>query len=244
MARLPGIPGKIIAIDGTAASGKSTSARLLARRLGYIYLDTGAMYRAVTLMALEQQIATSDGRRLTWLAKTLHFSFRVGKTGTRVLVNDRDVTRAIRSPAVTAKVSEVAKFPGVRRELVARQKECGRQGSLVIEGRDTTTVVFPDADLKIYLEASIKERARRRLKELTARKVGSTLAVQVKALRARDRYDSKRELSPLRKAPDAVRIDTSNMSVAEQVNTIIELCHQRGIIAVPRLRRGLISDRI
>lgn len=219
--------GKIIAIDGPAASGKSTTARLVAKKLGFLWLDTGAMYRAVTLFALEQSVPGDNEPALAALARRLRFEFRAQHNGSRLWVNGRDVSQGIRSLFVTRAVSQVSKHPQVRRVLVKQQQVCGRRGNIVVEGRDTTTVVFPRADLKIYLDASLKERARRRLAELREAGVKSTLAEQMKAITLRDRSDSRRQASPLRRAPDAVYLDTTKLTVRQQVTAIVRLFRQK-----------------
>ena len=206
----------ILAIDGPAASGKSTVARRLAAALGATFLDTGAMYRAVTLQALEQGIDPSDGERLGELAESLQLTFdREG----RIRIDGRPGEPAIRSARVTGAVSLVAAHPRVRRAVVALQRALGRGADLVAEGRDTTTVVFPEADYKFYLVASPAERARRRALE-----EGEPERVEEyeRELTRRDHLDSTRKDSPLREAPDAVRIDTDGLSVDQVVERILE----------------------
>ncbi len=214
---------KIIAIDGPAGSGKSTTARLLAARLGYQYLDTGAMYRAVTLMALRGGIDPSDGPALSELAKKLNITFKTEADINRVFVDGEEVTDDIRTPEVTRHVSEVSAHKGVREAMVARQKELGRHGGIVAEGRDTTTVVFPDADVKVYLQASVEERAKRRVKDLARLGVETTFEEQVADIERRDAYDSGREHSPLTQAPDAHVVDTTDCTIEQQVEAILAL---------------------
>jgi cytidylate kinase len=220
---LPRLKGRIIAIDGPAGSGKSTTARIVAARLGYRYLDTGAMYRALTCFALKNNVAPSDAARLQALAETLTIEFETHEDVNRVTINGEDVTEEIRSPEVTRHVSEVSAHKGVREALVAKQKEIGRHGSVVIEGRDTTTAVFPDADIKIYMEASVEERARRRLLDLVKMGISTTLEELKADIIRRDAYDSSRTHSPLKRAKDAYVIDTTNMTIESQTDHLISL---------------------
>ena len=217
------LKGKIIAIDGPAGAGKSTTARMVAERLGFIYLDTGAMYRALTHYALTHDIALSDEAALGIIAETRPLQFRNEDGVNRVFFDGEDVTEPIRTPEVTAAVSEVSAHRRVRTAMVARQTDIGRHGSIVAEGRDTTTVVFPHADLKVYLDASVSERARRRLLDLGRIGVDTTVEALEDDIRRRDQYDSNREHSPLTRAGDAVVIDTSNLTFDEQVERIVAL---------------------
>lgn len=215
--------GRTIAIDGPAGSGKSTTARILAARLGYQYLDTGAMYRVVTLIASRRSVSPSDGESLAVLAAGVEISFESDGEVNRVFVDGEDVTELIRTPDVTREVSEVSAHRGVREAMVKIQKELGRQGRVVAEGRDTTTVVFPDADLKIYLQAPLEKRAERRLGDLRASGVSSSEQEQAADLERRDNYDSGREHSPLKKADDAHVVDTGDCTIEEQVQKILSL---------------------
>ena len=217
------LKNRVIAIDGPAGSGKSTTARLLAAKLGYSYLDTGAMYRALTHFALSKGIAPSDGPKLEALAENLSIEFRTEKNVNHVFINGAEVTDAIRTPEVTASVSEVSAHQGVRKAMVAKQKEIGKKGSIVAEGRDTTTVVFSDADIKVYMEASIRQRAQRRLIDLARMGVATTLEEQMAEIQRRDDYDSGRKHSPLTRAKDSYTIDTTNLTIEEQVERIIVL---------------------
>lgn len=217
------LKGRVIAIDGPAGSGKSTTAKALAERLEYVYLDTGAMYRALTLKALDQGIALSDGQALVTLAESLDIRFQPEAGSNRVFVNGEEVTNQIRMPEVTQAVSEVSAHKGVREVMVRQQRKLGEAGSVVAEGRDTTTVVFPNADIKIYLTASVKERARRRLLDLSKMGVTTSLAEQEADLQRRDSFDSNRQHSPLTRAGDAHTVDTTDMTVDGQIDYIISL---------------------
>ncbi len=208
-----------IAIDGPAAAGKSTIAELLARRLGYLYFDTGVMYRAVTWAALERGIAIEDERGVTALAEQLHIDVLPptvddGRQYT-VLADGVDVTWAIRTPEVDANVSAVSAYPGVRRALVPQQRRVAAEGRVVMAGRDIGTVVLPNADLKIYLDASAEERARRRWREAGARGEEVDYEPILTSMRRRDKIDSNRKVAPLRAAADAVVLDTTGLSIEE-----------------------------
>jgi CMP/dCMP kinase len=217
------LKGKIIAIDGPAGSGKSTTAKIVAERLGYTYLDTGAMYRALTYYALLNNIAPSDGERLAEVMGKLSIKFENRNEHQHVLIDDLDVTTQIRTPEVTRQVSEVAAHKKIREVMVEKQKDLGKRGSIVAEGRDTTTVVFTNAHLKIYLKASIEQRAQRRLIDLTQMGVSTSLQEIQEDIKRRDNYDSNREHSPLTIAPDAIVVDTSNLTIEDQVEKIISL---------------------
>ncbi|MEC9489245.1 MAG: (d)CMP kinase [Halanaerobium sp.] len=220
---MPGIKGLTIAIDGPAGAGKSTIARLLAQKLGYIYIDTGAMYRAVTLKALEYNL--EDEEELQELARELDLQFvhLEGKPN-RVLLDGDDITEELRSQAVEDWVSIVASYPAVRRELVKQQKKLARDGGVVIDGRDIGTVVLPDADLKIFLTASLEERAYRRWQERSEKGEQVNIEQVRDEMMRRDKLDTSREVSPLKKAEDAIEVDTTNLSEQEVVDEIIEWC--------------------
>lgn len=216
----------IIAIDGPAASGKSTVARSLAARLGAGYLDTGAMYRAVAAEALRREIPLDDDHALIELADALTIRFERedgSPLPTKVIADGRDVTREIRTPGVDSAVSPVSAVPGVRQAMVRIQRELGAEGDWVVEGRDIGTVVFPEAPVKVFLTASAEERARRR--EVDMRRLGLRLGAEdvQSRLEARDEYDSTREASPLLAAEDAVRLDTTGLSADEVVSLIARL---------------------
>jgi len=206
----------VIAIDGPAGSGKSTVARKVAARLGFQYVDTGAMYRAVAQAALEQSISLKDASWLEQLAASLDLRFVSAPQGDRLLAAGKDVTEAIRAPEVAQAASVVSTYPGVRCALVALQRGMGGKGRIVMEGRDIGTVVFPDARLKVYLDATPEARGRRRWMEK-----GGELEEVVAAIRERDARDRQREHSPLRQAPDAFYLDTSSLTEDEAVERIV-----------------------
>ncbi len=218
----------VIAIDGPAGSGKSTTAKLLARRLGFLYLDTGAMYRALTLKALRQKVDLDSDSELINLAKKTKIDLLNQNGKLRVLLDGKDVTREIRSLEVSDNVSRVAAQKSVREHMVQLQREFGKKGNVIAEGRDIGTVVFPNAKLKIFLVASIKERARRRLKEHISEAEKHRLREMEESIRKRDEADSSREHSPLVKAEDAVEVDTTNLEIEQQVDLIARLWEKRG----------------
>jgi len=220
-----------ITIDGPAASGKSTVGERLARWLGYLYFDTGVMYRAVTWVALKRGVPIENEEAVTALARSLHIdvvppTVDDGRQYT-VLADGEDVTWAIRTPEVDANVSVVSAYPGVREELVRQQRRIAAGGRIVMVGRDIGTVVLPDADLKIYLDATVEERAHRRWKERRERGERVDYEEVLQRMRRRDQIDSTREVSPLRVPPGAAVIDTTRMSVAEvleRVERLIDEC--------------------
>ncbi|BBW95803.1 (d)CMP kinase [Geobacillus icigianus] len=216
-----------IAIDGPAAAGKSTVAKLIAHRLSYVYIDTGAMYRALTYRALACGIDIDDEQALLSLLRDTYIELKPSRHGQQVLVNGEDVTDVIRGEAVTKAVSWVAKHPLVREEMVVRQRALAKGGGVVMDGRDIGTHVLPDAEVKIFLKASVEERARRRHEENIARGFPSDLETLKEEIARRDRLDSERETAPLRKAPDAVEIDTTSLSVEEVAERIMDIVNER-----------------
>jgi cytidylate kinase len=214
----------IIAIDGPAGSGKSTIAQAVARRLGLTYLDTGAMYRAVTFLAMEQGVSLEDDDALGSIALEMDLQFREGTGGgpPRVLLGERDVTEAIREPSVSQKVSLVAAHKKVRHALTLRQRDMSVEGDMVLEGRDIGTVVCPNAALKVYLTASIGERARRRQQQLEEQGVHLSIRTLEREILLRDSHDSARVLAPLRMARDAIPVDTTTLSVQQVVEMIAD----------------------
>ena len=211
-----------IAIDGPAASGKSTVAKEVAKALNYIYIDSGAMYRALTLKALRSNIDVKDEASLVEMTKVS----KITLDGIHIYLDDEDVSEAIRSIDVTNNVSAVSSYEGVREEMVNLQKEYGRKGGIVMDGRDIGTTVFPNAELKIFQIASVEERANRRYKENMRKGIACDLNTLKEDIKVRDFKDSTRSVSPLRKASDAIELDTSNLEPKEVVDKIIELARK------------------
>lgn len=212
----------IIALDGPAGSGKTTTAREVAKKLNYVYIDTGAMYRATTL-AFIRTGQNLDGFDFTKLMSNIKIELVPSENGQKTLLNGEDVSKEIRTPQVTKLASPVAAVGIVREKLVEQQRELGKQGGVVMDGRDIGTVVFPDAELKLYMQASIEARAERRTKELI--KAGQQVTIEeiAKQIATRDEFDSNREISPLRKADDAKVLDTSNLTIEEQTKIVVDL---------------------
>jgi len=213
----------VVAIDGPAGAGKSTIARRLADRLGFTYIDTGAMYRAVALWALRQRVDLDDFHRMEQLAAAAEIELAPG----RILLNGEDVTEAIRTPEVSDGASKIAVIPGVRRAMVAKQREIGERASVVMEGRDIGTVVFPRADIKVFLDAHPEERVRRRLREIQAK--GEAIAEPALAaqMKERDQRDSTRADAPLTQAPDALYLDSTPLTVEEVEDAILKIVRAR-----------------
>jgi cytidylate kinase len=224
---MPQRPPAIIAIDGPAASGKSTLGRRLADALGYLFFDTGVMYRAITWAALQRGVDVRDETAVTALAESTSIDVRPPSSPDRacdVLVEGKDITWETRRPEVDANVSIVSAYPGVRRALGQQQRRIGQRGRVVMVGRDIGTVVLPEADLKIYLDASTGERARRRFEEIVARGGAADLNEIQAKVEERDRIDSTRAVAPLRPAEDAIHLDSDKMSADEVFETVKALC--------------------
>ncbi len=221
---------EVIAIDGPAASGKSTVGKAVADRLGYLYFDTGAMYRAVTWLALESGVPVADEAQVTALAEAAEIDVRpaVQDDGRQysVLVDGQDVTWAIREPAVADNVSQVSAYPGVRAAMVAQQRRLASRGRMVMVGRDIGTVVLPDAPLKVYLDASAEERAQRRWLEEQARGGMRPYEAVLAEVRRRDQIDSTRAVAPLRPASDAVIVDSTALTIEQVVEQVLLLAEQ------------------
>jgi cytidylate kinase len=218
---------EIIAIDGPAASGKSTVAQRLAQDLGYLYFDTGVMYRAVTLAAMNTLNSVQDERLVQDLAERIQIDVLPPSVADGrmydVLLDGEDVTWKIRQPEVERHVSQVSAYPGVRAAMTQQQRKIGSRGKVVMAGRDIGTVVFPEADLKIYLDASVEERARRRFAELQKRNQPGRYEEILEAMKQRDFVDSNRAVAPLRPAEDAIIIHTDGMDIDEVVRRVKEL---------------------
>ena len=215
----------VIAIDGPAGAGKSTIARSVAAKLGFVYIDTGAMYRAVALWALRLQIAESDVHKVEELARQAEISFEAGSR--RVLLNHEDVTLAIREPEVSSAASKISAISGVRRALVEKQRGMASSSSVVMEGRDIGSVVFPDARVKIYLDAPTEERVERRNQELRSQGVPIDTNGSAQALAERDHRDRTRAEAPLVQAPDAIYVDTGGLSIDEVEQQVLRIVRER-----------------
>ncbi|MFL0504403.1 (d)CMP kinase [Ureibacillus sp. 179-F W5.1 NHS] len=216
-----------IAIDGPAGAGKSTIAKIVAENLGYTYIDTGAMYRAVTYKALKQNIELSDANSLEAMLLKTSIVLKPSPKGQLVFVDGEDVTQLIRSNEVTANVSEVAAHANIREILVAKQQELAANGGIVMDGRDIATHVLKDAELKIFMSASVEERARRRFIDNEKRGIPSTIEKLKEEIALRDKLDSEREASPLIQAEDAIYLDTTELSIEEAANEILNLAKQK-----------------
>ncbi len=216
----------IIAIDGPAGSGKSTTARLVAQKLGYTYIDTGAMYRALTLKVLESNVDPNDEDSIVKLAENTKIELVYENGNLKVILDEHDVSDKIRTPEVTSLVSIVSAHPKVRDIMVKKQRELGKNGGVVIDGRDIGTVVFPNADLKIFMTADVKERAKRRQKELRTQGFEIEIEKLIKEIEERDELDSNREVAPLKKADDAIEIDTTNLTIDEQVEIVLKKAYE------------------
>ncbi len=217
-----------IAVDGPASAGKGTVARGVAQALGYQYVDTGAMYRAVALLARERGIGWDDAEALAALAAGMRFRFTFAEGALRVAVDGRDVTAAIREDAIGTGASEVSRHPQVRAALLGVQRALGARGGVVMDGRDIGTVVLPDAELKIYLDADLEVRARRRHEELHQRGTPRPLEDVRETLARRDRADMERATAPLKPAPDAVHIDTTRLDIQAATDAVLRLARERG----------------
>lgn len=213
----------VVAIDGPAGSGKSTVSKLVAKKLGLLYLDTGAMYRALTLKAMRNDLDLKDKKALVRIARDtdIRLETKPHHNTTKVFLDGEDVTHQIRTPELTENIKHIARVPGVRKCMVKIQRGIAAKKGAVLEGRDTTTAVFPDARYKFYLGASIEERAKRRFKELQSLGIKISLKEVEDDARRRDISDKRRKVGPLRIAKDAIYIDTTKMSIEEVVRTML-----------------------
>jgi cytidylate kinase len=216
----------IIAIDGPAASGKSTTAREVAHRLKYVYIDSGAMYRAVTLKALQQNIPVINVEQVAEIAEKLQLEFGRNNQKTIIYMNGIDVSGKIRTPQIDRNISPIAANPAVRKTMVKKQQRMGKNGGVVMDGRDIGTVVFPEADLKIFMVASVEERALRRKKEMEQKGVQLDIDKVINDIEYRDQQDQSRAFGPLKKAKDAVEINTTRLTIEEQISKILELVRE------------------
>ncbi|MCB9797560.1 MAG: (d)CMP kinase [Alphaproteobacteria bacterium] len=217
-----------MAIDGPASSGKGTVARLVAQALGFTYVDTGAMYRCVALLGQRRGLSWDDGGALAELIGALDFSLRWERGALKVEVDGEDLSQAIRTEAIGQGASAVARLPEVRAALLDRQRALAAEDGVVMDGRDIGTVVLPDAELKIFLDAALGERARRRQQELEGRGVARALAEVQQELAARDAQDSQRATAPLRQADDALRLDSTTRSPEEVAREVVDIARRRG----------------
>jgi cytidylate kinase len=227
-------PPLIVAIDGPAGAGKSTVAREVARTLGFVMVDTGALYRAVALLALRRNIPLDDEHALRPLVDSLAIRFEHQEGVNRVWLGDEDVTQAIRTAKVANAVSQVSAWPAVRQGLLALQRQLAGEGSAVLEGRDIGTVVCPEAPIKVFLHASLSERARRRYEEMQARGEDIPMATVMQEMAARDQYDMSRAHAPLKAAADAIRLDCTRMNAQEVISFIVTRVHAHERMAAER----------
>jgi cytidylate kinase len=221
----------VVAIDGPAGAGKSTVARMLAKRLNYIYIDTGAMYRAITFAAISNGVNPADRKAIANLAKRVHIELKNTEEEAIVLADGKNVTREIRTPEVSHLVPKIAQNPEVRHAMLILQRSMASQGGVVMDGRDIGTNVLPNAEVKIFLTASIEERAQRRYLELKTKGFAVDFEALKKEIAQRDKQDSERPIAPLVQADDAKLVDTTSLSIMDVVTKIFAICEERaGIV--------------
>lgn len=218
---------RVVAIDGPVGSGKTTVARLVARKLGYVLVDTGALYRCLALRAEQEKIDLEDGETLGRLAAKLRVRFAEGPAGQRVWLEEEEVTASIREPRISQAASKVSVHPAVRAALLEPQRDFARRGGVVMEGRDIGTVVFPEAPIKVFVQASAEIRARRRYQELQAKGQDVDLPTTLQEVQQRDQRDEQRVVAPLKPAADAVILDTSSLSAEQVADQIVALVEAR-----------------
>ncbi|MEN6445819.1 MAG: 4-hydroxy-3-methylbut-2-enyl diphosphate reductase [Candidatus Cloacimonas sp.] len=233
----------IVAIDGPAASGKSTTAKLLAQKLGYVYLDTGAMYRACALQAMRENISLNDLFAISSMLERIDIKISYGEKGNTIWLNGENVSEKIRTPEISSAASAISAIPIVRYKMVDLQRKLGKEGGVVLEGRDIGTFVFPEAEAKFFLIANLEVRALRRYKELQEKGIETTLPDVLQELKARDEADAGRSLAPLKPANDAIIIDTSNLTIEEQVIKLYEIiCSQIDKLTNAKTARNGLSQ--
>jgi len=219
--------GIVIAVDGPSGAGKSTISRALSKRLGYLEIDTGAMYRAMSWLARESNLDIDDPLAVEQFAQKARVELQLDNGTTRVIADGQDVTHKIRTPEISMLTSKISALSPVRKAMMTLQRQMGAKGGVVLDGRDIGTVVFPDAELKFFLSASAEERGRRRFLELQLKGVDTSLEATIENVTKRDRQDSERELAPLRQAGDAIAIDSTGLSIDEVIAQMEKLYYKR-----------------
>lgn len=219
--------GLVIAVDGPSGAGKSTISRALSKRLGYLEIDTGAMYRAMAWLARETGLDFDDQQAVQEFSKKAEVELQLDNGTTRVMVNGRDVTSKIRNPEISMLTSKISTLAPVREAMMILQRRMGTKGGVILDGRDIGTVVFPDAELKFFLSASAEERGRRRFLELQAKGMQTSLEETIQNVIQRDRQDSERELAPLCQAADAISIDSTGLSIEQVIALMEKVFHER-----------------
>ena len=219
----------IVAIDGPAGSGKGTITKLISEKLGLVNIDTGAMYRCVTLECLNKEVKSTDLENVNKILENIDINFVKDESGEkRVLLNGTDVSKEIRTPRVNENVSEYASIKTIRDKMTALQRKMGENNDIIMEGRDIGTTVFPNADVKIFLDVSLEESAKRRYKQNLEKGIETSYEVELENLRKRNKFDSEREVVPFKKADDAIYLDSSNLTIEEVVNRVISIIKEKG----------------